>query len=412
MEPKTLKGFRDFLPDEARKRLKVIEILRKTFEFFDFQPLETPALEYEEILAGKYGDEGEKLMYKFEDHGNRKVALRYDQTVPLARVVAQYQNDLPMPFMRYQIQPVWRGENTQRGRYREFLQCDADIVGTASARADAQIIIVAVTGLYRLGFRKFTVLINDRALLTSLSKETITAIDKIKKIGKDAAIEEIQTKSGLTKEEVEKIISSLENAEQTERIKEIFSALDIYKASGQIPEVTFQFSPTLARGLDYYTGLIFEIELEGFTEGSICGGGRYDNLIGMFAGRDIPAVGFAYGFDRIMDAIEQFNISLNLNAITEVLVTVFSQELQLKAMELTNLLRSNGISTELYLGDDLKIEKQLKYADKKQIPYVIIIGPEEAEKNVMQLKNMQTREQKTTTIEETIEILKKSIDVK
>lgn len=402
IEPRTLKGFRDFLPQEARKRQYVINTLKSVFESYGFEPLETPALEFEEILIGKYGAEGDKLMYRFEDNGQRRVALRYDQTVPTARVTAQYQNDLPFPFKRYQIQPVWRAENTQKGRFREFLQCDADIIGTQSPIADAEVIVLTAKALEKLGFTKYTITINDRSVFADIPNGAITIIDKLKKIGREGVIKELIEKGiATTTEEATSILRCIELKKPTETIKEIFSNL---KKMG-IAETNYSFSPTLARGLDYYTGLIFEIEIDGYTAGSVCGGGRYDDLIGMFAGRQIPAVGFAFGFDRMMEAMEQMQLFPTDLITTRVLVTIFSQELKNKSIEVAAQLRESNINTELYLDDNAKMEKQLKYADKKGIPYVVIIGPEEAAKNVVLLKDMKKREQKELSVEDLIHIL-------
>lgn len=392
IKPQTLKGFRDFLPKEARKRQYVINILKKVFESYGFEPLETPALEYEEVLLGKYGEEGDKLMYRFEDNGKRKVALRYDQTVPTSRVVAQYQNLLPMPFKRYQIQPVWRAENTQKGRFREFLQCDADIIGSSSPLSDAESIAVAAKALEKLGCKNYKILINDRSVFKGISKDAIIAIDKLKKIDREGVIQElIDRGSAKDKTEAASLLLSLEGAEKPERISEIFSALT---ALG-IDSKTYEFSPTLARGLDYYTGVIFEIEIEGYTVGSVLGGGRYDELIGMFADRRIPAVGFAFGFDRLIEAMDQLKLFPDDLQTTKVLVTVFTPELLEKSLDITSQLRLKNINTEIYLDENAKMEKQLKYADQKGIPYAVIIGPEEAEKNMVTLKNLKTREQTT-----------------
>lgn len=407
VEPKTLKGFRDFLPKEAKKRQYAIDTLKKVFESYGFEPLETPALEYEEVLLGKYGEEGDKLMYRFVDNGGRRVALRYDQTVPLSRVVAQYsprggagQNELSMPFKRYQIQPVWRAENTQKGRFREFLQCDVDIVGTTSPLSDAEVIAVATNALKTLGFKDYKVLINDRNNFSyfqesmNLSQEqvmaVIRAIDKLKKIGRDGVINELKEK-GFSYDQAATVIDSISNIKPTEYILEIMQNL---KKMG-IKEERIQFYPTLARGLDYYTDLIFEIEIEGYTAGSVCGGGRYDKLIAMFSDKDIPAVGFAFGFDRLIEAMDALKLFPDNLETTKVLVTIFSKELKEKSIEISSRLRSNNINTEIYLDENAKLEKQLKYADQKGIPYVVVIGPEEAEKNQITLKNMQTREQKT-----------------
>jgi histidyl-tRNA synthetase len=413
IEPRTLKGFRDFLPKDAKKRQYVLETLKRVFESYGFEPLETPALEYEEILNGKYGAEGDKLMYRFTDNGDRKVAMRYDQTVPLARVVAQYQNELPMPFKRYQIQNVWRAENTQRGRYREFLQVDADIVGTYSPLADGEIIATAVKCLEALGFsakggsssggKNFKILINDRSVFTKLIDEGILkedempsivrAIDKIKKIGDQGVIEEIVSE-GFTKEKATEILAKIKEQEKTDALEDISTYLEGLGLDKDI----FKFEPTLARGLDYYTGMIFEVEVEGYAVGSVAGGGRYDNLIGMFAGKDVPAVGFAFGFDRLIEAMEALSLFPTDLYTSKVLVAFATSQLQEKALKTADELRSKKINCEVY-PEDVNLEKQLKYADKKQIPYVVIIN----DKGLM-LKDMEKRTQEELTFEE---ILKK-----
>ncbi len=414
IKPQTLKGFRDFLPNEARKRQYVINILKEVFESYGFEPLETPALEYEEILLGKYGEEGDKLMYRFTDRGERKVALRYDQTVPLARVVAQYQNELPMPFKRYQIQPVWRADNTQKGRFREFLQCDIDIVGSSSTLSDAEVILVAAKSLDKLGFENFKIPINDRNIFSQLvtrgvckEKElpvVVRAIDKLKKIGEAGVARELTSK-GMSQKDITTTLQCVVVMQETERLKETFSMLERF---GLKKDKDFTFSPTLARGLDYYTGMIFEVELEGYTAGSVCGGGRYDNLIGLFATKQIPAVGFAFGFDRLIEALAQLKLFPTDLMTTKVLVTIFSPELKEKSLAYSLLLHSSGVSTELYLDENASLEKQLKYADKKGIPYAIIIGPDEASKNIVTLRNMKTRKQKTMSYEKLVDEIKKT----
>lgn len=413
VKPQTLKGFRDFLPKEAKKRQYAITTLKEVFESFGFEPLETPALEYEEILLGKYGQEGDKLMYRFEDNGKRRVALRYDQTVPLARVIAQYgqanspqgQPMLPMPFKGYQMQQVWRAENTQKGRFREFLQCDADIVGTNSSLADAEIVAVAIKALKTLGFVNFKILINDRENLQfstngiSLSQDrniiAVRIIDKLKKIGKDGVLKELQ-ENGFAKEEAEEIMQAVKQTIPTKRLEEVFS----YLKQMNIAQTHYEFSPTLARGLDYYTGIILEAEIEEYQAGSVLGGGRYNKLIGMFAGRDIPAIGFAFGFDRLMEALEQLNLFPNDLRTTKVLVTIFDSNSKEKSVEAASFLESNNISVQLFLDETIPLEKQLKYANQKNIPFVIIAGPEEAKKNMVTLKNMQTRKQQQLSLED------------
>lgn len=412
IEPKILKGFRDFLPLQARKRQYVIGKLKEVFESFGFDPLETPTLEYEEILTGKYGDEGDTLLYRFEDNGKRRVALRYDQTVPLSRVVAQYQSLLPIPFKRYQIQNVFRAENTQKGRFREFLQCDADIVGTLSPLADAEIIQTAVKCLSVLGFTNYKIILNDRRVFTELIENgsvleeemdiAVVAVDKVKKIGKEGVISEM-VKKGFAPDRADVVFQLIQKQQKTDTLKDIFKILE------NIPWLQDKiiFDPTLARGLSYYTGTIFEFEIIDYPIGSVCGGGRYDNLIGMFTGSSIPAVGFALGFDRILEAMDELKLfPLNLiNSSSSVLVTIFSEDLKHTSLTTAERIRDIGINTEIYL-DEIKsknpLEKQLKYASLKQIPYVIIIGPEENKNNTITVKNMNTREQKVTTIEDFI----------
>lgn len=398
IKPQTLKGFRDFLPKEAKKRQYVINILKDVFESYGFEPLETPALEYEEILLGKYGEEDDKLMYRFEDNGKRKVALRYDQTVPLARVIAQYQNKLPMPFKRYQIQNVWRGERPQKGRYREFLQCDIDTVGSSSLLSDVEIISVALNAIKKLGFKNSYFEINDRLLFENTDQKFITAIDKLKKIGQDGVIKELIRK-GLSQSDAAITLQRIKKTEKTKTISEVFSLL---KSFGFEENKDFKFSPILARGLDYYTELIFELINPDYGDLALGAGGRYDNLIGMFAGKNIPAVGFAFGFDRLMEAMDQLNLFPANLALTKVLVTIFSKELKQQSLDCSLLLRSSGVSTQLYLDENAKLDKQLKYADQKEMPYAVIIGPEEAKNNTVTLRNMQTREQKTLPLSPTI----------
>lgn len=401
IQPRTLKGFRDFLPPEARKRQYVIDTLKSVYQLYGFEPLETPVLEYEDILAGKYGDEGDQLMYRFEDQGKRRVAMRYDQTVPLSRVIAQYQNELAIPFKRYQIQPVWRAENTQKGRYREFLQCDIDTIGSDSALADAEIVAAALTVYKKLGFKNFKVLINDRNVFAELSPKAITVIDKLKKIGEEGVCQELVEKKLVgTLQEAKVMLQTLLDSQPTKRLEEIFDGLDQLGIENAI----INFSPTLARGLNYYTGMIFEIETPDYPYGSLGGGGRYDNLIGMFTQTQFPAVGFALGFDRTieaMEALQLFPTNLAL-ATTQVLVTIFADEFTKRSLEITSTLRGKGINAELYLGQvkaKNPLEKQLKYANQKNIPYVILCGPEETEKDIVTLRNMQTREQVQDSLE-------------
>ena len=360
VEPRTLKGFRDFLPKEARKRAYVIEILKKVFESYGFEPLETPTLEYEDILTGKYGDEGDKLMYRFEDNGQRRVAMRYDQTVPLARVVAQYQNDLPFPFKRYQIQNVWRADNTQKGRFREFLQCDIDTVGNSHVGTDAEILAIVNECLQKLGFTEYKILINDRVNFEGVDPKAVAVIDKLEKISEDEVKQELSEKGFDSN-----LLEQIKQKSPSERIQIILNNPDV---TG--PNV--EYSPTLARGLNYYTGIIIEVSVDGFDAGSVGGGGRYDGLIGMFSNQDYPAVGFAFGFDRIIEAMDEKELFPKDLTTTKVLLTVSFSELENVSYEISKKLRSQGINVETYLDNQAPIEKQYKYAEKKEIPYVVV----------------------------------------
>ncbi len=413
MNIQTLKGFRDFLPLEKRKRDFIRGKIAEVFEKFGFEPLETPTLEYASLLLGKYGDEADKLVYTFEDKGERKVGLRYDQTVPTARVLAQYQNELPKYFRRYQIQNVFRAEKPQKGRFREFSQCDADIFGSTSPVADAEILAVLYFAIKNVGFPEVVIKINDRQILMkTLSPfatnevsvfSIIQSIDKLDKMSPEHVGKELMDK-GLSEAAAAQVLSCITQASLSENLREIIGNA---MALG-IPENNIVFSPTLARGLDYYTGVIFEVIIPEFTVGSCGGGGRYDKLIEQLGGPQIPAVGFGIGFDRVVEAAEVLNLfPENINQSATVLVSIFDKEREEKSLEICSRLRSDNIATELWIEPQAKMEKQLKYAIQKGIPYLVILGPEEVEKNVVMLKNLETREQQEITFEKLIQILKK-----
>jgi len=399
----TLKGFRDFLPADALARQFVVQTITQVFQKFGFDPLETPALEYEETLLGKYGSEADKLLYLFKDNGGRKVGMRYDQTVPLSRVIAQYQNDIPLPFKRYQIQPVWRAENTQKGRYREFLQCDIDTVGSQSPLADAEIIDCTLTICRTFGLPAPVIDLNDRTIFDTagVSKQEIIILDKLEKIGTDEVIAQLKTSGRVKPAE---LIDTLKKTKPTERLWKIIEAL---KRLGYKENVDFHFNPFLARGLDYYTSTIFELKVPAYSGGSLAGGGRYDKLIGSFTGKDIPAVGVAFGFDRLVDALGELKLLETLTTATQVLVTIFSSETLGWSLELAGTLRKNNIPTQLYLDEDAKLEKQLKYADRKGIPYVVIAGPDEVSKKIIKLKNMRAKEQQELSVDALVDKLTK-----
>lgn len=388
MKLQTLKGFRDFLPVEAIKRNFLRDRIRYVFELWGYDPLETPTLEYAEIFEGVIGED-EKLFFKFEDAGGRKVALRYDQTVPACRVVGQYQGKLTMPFKRYQIQPAFRAENPQKGRYREFLQCDADIWGIPSAAADAEIIALSLAIYEELGFKKALVRVNDRKLLKDYPYEAIVAIDKLKKIGREGVIEEM-VKKGILKEKAQDYLEKITTLKPNETIKEIFKTLEQLG----FPKDWYVFDPTIARSFAYSDGPIWEVEIPEYPVGSVLGGERFDKLTMKLSGKDVPGTGFGLGFDRTLEAMEAVGLFPIQKTVSQVLVTVFSKELKEKSYEVCSRLRSNNINTEVWLEPSSKLEKQLKYADQKGIPLAIIIGPNEVKKGTVLLRDMKSHEQK------------------
>lgn len=406
----TLKGFRDLMPEDMAIRNEVIKRLKEVFERYGFFELKTPSLEYQEVLLGKYGEEAEKLMYLFEDPGGRSVGLKYDLTVPLARVIANYQ-ELPRPFKRYQIQPVWRAESPQKGRYREFWQCDVDIVGSSSPIADAEIVAVINDSLKALDFSEYEIKINSRQVLFSIMEEAeipenewliaIRILDKLTRKDKEEVKEEYSQK-GFSAKQIKMIFDSLDKAKPDSYLEEVISAA---KTLGVAEKLSFDSS--LARGLDYYTGPIFESVVEEPNVGSVTGGGRYDNLLKDLGGPDLPATGTTVGLDRVAEVIKDKNLWPNLPSIpTKVLVTLFSEDLIENSLKISSELRREGINTEIYEDIKDKLEKQLKYADKKGIPWVVIIGPEEKDKDKLVLKNLKSGDQETVDIQTAVNKLK------
>lgn len=417
-----LKGFRDFLPEEAAARQEVFRKIRVVFETYGFLPLETPALEYREILAGKYGEESEKLIYSFQDRGGRDVALRYDFTVPLARVLAQYQNDLSIPFKRYQIGLVWRAENPQKGRFREFTQCDIDIAGTSSIFADAEVIACLNAALRSFGVNDTVIRINNRKVLEGLVRAAgignekfvpvVRLLDKLEKAGEEAIRGELAL-LGIQTAEADKLFSFLNQG--LEDGKEILSRLDGVDGAGELAELVeilldqniknYEVDLTLARGLDYYTGTIFEIRLPDAAEfGSIAGGGRYDKLVGIFSGKDIPAVGGSIGIDRLLAALEELEL-LQFDLVSDVLVCNLDEDLTEKYLQIVQELRRAGVKTDFYF-EPAKLTKQLKYADKKNINFVVIIGPDEEKKGEATVKNLATGKQERIRHSKLVQLLK------
>ncbi len=419
IQPTILKGTRDFLPQEMMRRNVVMEIIRKTFEQFGYSPIETPIICPAETILGKYGEEGDRLTYSFKDRGGRSIALPYDLTVPFARFVAANYQDLPMPFKRYQIQRVWRAEKPQKGRLREFYQCDIDIIGSKSLICEAEIAKIIVSVFERLRIPNITIKVNSRRLMNAIlqsfgvgqtdSLAVIRIIDKITKIGKEAVISELR-KMGI--DNVEKIIATLTPENTNKSTLEKISRYDItelkeflsYCTDLGVLEKNIQIDPTLSRGLDYYTGLTFEVISEDADFGSICAGGRYDNLCGLFSDKDFSGVGVAFGFERIMLLLEQLKIAGNSKAPSQVLVTIFDENSVKEALQTYNKLIEANIAAEIYFESD-KLAKQFKFADKKQIPFVLIQGQEERERQEITIKRLQNGKQKTIPVNQLVSYL-------
>lgn len=405
----TLKGFRDFLPPEKRARDLAVAKIKATFERFGFEPLETPTLEYAELLLGKYGDEADKLVYSFEDRGGRQVALRYDQTVPTARVLSQYQNELSKGFRRYQIQPVFRADKPQKGRYREFTQCDADIFGSTSEIADAEILAVYYNIYQDLGLTDLYIEFNDReTLISTLSpyasesvsvSSIIQSIDKLEKQSESEIATELVSK-GLSLNIAQAVLTAIKTAKPSKNLLQIMQVAQMLG----IPETALKFNPALARGLDYYTGMIFEGKIPG-ESGSVGGGGRYDKLIESLGGPSIPAVGFGLGFDRTIEVLMTRNLS-TVAPTTKVLVTIFSPSLQGDSLKVASQLREAGVNTELYPDNTDKLGKQLKFATKKGIPYAIKLGESEVNSGKITLIKLADGSETNLSIDEVISVLR------
>ncbi len=460
-KPSIPKGTRDFSPVQMKRRNYIFDSIRSVFQSFGYQPIETPAIEMLDTLLGKYGEEGDRLIFKILNSGHysskipketleelsnspevdpavsykltssiSEKALRYDLTVPFARYVVQHRNDITFPFKRYQLQPVWRADRPQKGRYREFYQCDVDVIGSDSLLNELELIQIIDTVFTKLNTR-ILIKLNNRKILTGISEiighpdkiiDITTAIDKIDKIGLEKVNEELNNK-GLPKEAIDKLqpiltlsgdyISKLIN------LREVLSDSDIglqgisemqiiYEMVRQLNLNTLvELDLTLARGLNYYTGAIIEVKSLEVEIGSICGGGRYDNLTGIFGLPDVSGVGVSFGADRIYDVLDQSNgFPEHTATTTQVLIMNFGDEEIRSALLFASELRSSGISTEIY-PDPAKMKKQMSYANYHQIPIVVIAGKNELEKKQLEIKNMKTGEQIAVLFEEMVPFLKR-----
>jgi histidyl-tRNA synthetase len=445
MKPSLPQGTRDFSPEVVRKRQYILQIIQKQFELFGFQPIETPAFEHLETLMGKYGDEGDKLIFKIinnglernEKHEQARIdfeqilngknakglterALKYDLTIPFARYVAMNHAQLNMPFKRYQIQPVWRADRPQKGRYREFTQCDADIVGSKSIWNEVELIEIYKDVFEQLNL-PVKICLNNRKILTALASmcgnendltNITVAIDKLDKIGIEKVNEELKQR-GIDEKGIEKINEYLTIAKEDLSNQEILSALQHmfeHHAIGLagIAELTYvcdncdyiYIDVSLARGLNYYTGSIIEVKPEGIQLGSIGGGGRYDDLTGLFGVKDIAGVGISFGVDRIYDALEELNLfPSNTHNSLQVMLVNFGMEYETMNKKVLQQLRAKNISCELY-PEAIKFDKQLKYANKRQVNYIGMIGEDELKEGKISIKNFMTGEQKVVDVNE------------
>jgi len=455
-KPTLARGTRDFGPEQMVKRTYIFDTIRKTFKQYGFQPLETPSIENLSVLMGKYGDEGDQLLFKILNSGNfadklgqedwqqdyktlttkiSEKGLRYDLTVPFARYVVMNRGTLSFPFKRYQIQPVWRADRPQRGRYREFYQCDADVVGTNSLICEAEIVLMLHSVLRELAIPDFTVKVNNRKILTGIAEvigapgqegPLCVAIDKLDKIGKEKVQTELLER-GFSENAVVALDPLFALAGKNAGIEELRSWLgtsetalkgidELEEVLGMVKDLglespSVQLDVTLARGLSYYTGTIFEVKANGVQIGSISGGGRYDNLTGTFGVPGLSGVGISLGVDRIYDVMEELNLFPDNQMLsTHILVTSFDPETFRYGLKAVAELRRAGLNAEIY-PEPLKLKKQLDYADRKKVPFVVIIGSDEMSTGKLTLKNMRSGEQLSVTLNEIPIIVQKDLSL-
>lgn len=445
-KPSIPKGTRDFLPIEVAKRNYIFETIKTVYKKYGFVPIETPSFELSSTLLGKYGEEGDRLIFRILNSGDKvkkvdlealkennlakfsnslaEKALRYDLTVPFARFVVQNQNELSFPFKRYQIQPVWRADRPQHGRYQEFFQCDADVVGSDSLIYEVDFILIFDEVLFNLGLSDFSIKINNRKILSGIAEVcgemdnivTITvAIDKLDKIGKEGVIKELIEKN-ISTNAIEKIkpLFELKGSNEDilakmktylaaspiglEGVRELETVLSQVKALS-LKKAKLEFDVTLARGLNYYTGAIFEVKVNNVQMGSICGGGRYDDLTGLFGMKDMSGVGISFGADRIYDVMNELNLfPSSLTKGVKVLFVNFGEKELEQCIKIAHQLRVNNISCDIY-PSPAKLQKQMKYANETRVEYVALIGESEIASNEVTLKNMESGEQEKYSIE-------------
>jgi histidyl-tRNA synthetase len=414
IQPRTLKGFRDYLPEAMLPRERIIDTARRVFRSYGFSPIDTPALEYLDILLGKGSAETDKQLYRFQDHGGRDVGLRFDLTVPLARFAAQHIGELGTPFKRYHIATVWRGENTQRGRYREFMQCDFDTIGTRSPIADAETVLVIYDLLRSIGFERFTIHVNNRLVLNGLleaiglseqSAEVLRALDKLSKTGPEAVVKEICATAGATTDQAQRVVAlaslagsnaemlsqlsplvehSERGREGVDRLAELLATV----AAAGLPEEHLRLDVSIARGLDYYTGTVLETTLDDLpTIGSIASGGRYDNLAELYTNQELPGIGASLGLDRLLAAMEELKMIEPVRTPAEVFVPFFDATRIGDYFRLAAEIRAAGLGVEVY-PECKKLGKQLQYADRRGFRVALIAGEQEFAARECQVKDL------------------------
>ncbi|MCC6125235.1 MAG: histidine--tRNA ligase [Pirellulales bacterium] len=426
IEPRTLKGFRDYTPEMMIPRERLIDTARRVYRSYGFSPIDTPALEYLEILQGKGGEETDKQLYKFADHGGRMVGMRFDLTVPFARFAAQHAGELGLPFKRYHIATVWRGENTQRGRYREFMQCDFDAIGTRSIAADIETALVIHDLLRAIGFEQFTIRLNNRKVLTGLLERleladrataVLRALDKLGKIGPEKTAEEMIAVAGVSVDQARQIVRLSElagtneeilrqieplvagSAKGEEGVAQLRQLLDAVAAAG-VSNERIKLDVSIARGLDYYTGTIYETFLDALPAiGSVCSGGRYDNLAELFTSQELPGVGASLGLDRLLAAMEELGMIEKISTPAEVFIPFFEAGRLHDYLRIAAALRAEGIGVEIY-PDAKKLGPQLKYADRRGFRLALIAGGDEFAQSKIQVKNLQNAAKKDVPLEE------------
>jgi histidyl-tRNA synthetase len=426
IQPRTLKGFRDYLPETMLPREWIMDKARRVFRSYGFSPIDTPALEYLEILLGKGGAETDKQLYRFQDHGGRDVGMRFDLTVPLARFAAQHIGELGTPFKRYHIATVWRGENTQRGRFREFMQCDFDTIGTTSVASDAETVLVAHDLLRAIGFERFTILLNNRLVLTGLldslgmanaATAVLRALDKLTKIGPQNVIEEIQQTADVSSDQASRVVGLVQvsgsnetilgqlqpivagserGREGVERLADVLGA--VTKAG--IPAQHLRIDVSIARGLDYYTGTVLETTLGDKPDfGSVCSGGRYDNLAELYTKQRLPGVGASLGLDRLLDAMQELGMISTVRTPAQVFVAYFDRAHLGDYFKLAAALRAADLAVEVY-PEPAKLGKQLQYADRKGFRVALIAGEREFAAGECQIKDLKTTQSATVPLAE------------